>query len=143
MLTFNKFFCYLNWICRKVHITIFENKMFCLYNSSKLSRPKFEFSLKVKVIGLNPGYLLECSLLYPKFNLDPINALIQCVVCNLNYQWKNFLPVFIIFFSCIFRWVAMRRKQKNFQGNNYVADKSQITGFFVRLEENSWLVTRY
>ena len=31
--------------------------MFCLYTSSKLSRPEFEFSLKVKVMGSNPGYL--------------------------------------------------------------------------------------
>ena len=33
--------------------------MFCLYTSSKLSRPWFEFSLKVKMIGSNPGYLLK------------------------------------------------------------------------------------
>ena len=38
--------------------------MFCLYTSSKLSCPKFEFSLKVKVIGLNLGYLLKSSLFY-------------------------------------------------------------------------------
>ena len=31
---------------------------------SKLSRPKFEFSLKVKVMRSNPGYLLKSSLLY-------------------------------------------------------------------------------
>ena len=34
----------------------------CLYISSKLSRPKFEFSLKV--MGLNPDYLLKSFLLY-------------------------------------------------------------------------------
>ena len=38
--------------------------MFCLITSSKLSRQYFEFSLKVKVIGLNPGYLLKFFLLY-------------------------------------------------------------------------------
>ena len=32
--------------------------MFCLITSSKLSSQKFEFSLKMKVIGSNPGYLL-------------------------------------------------------------------------------------
>jgi len=36
----------------------------CLYTSSKLSRPYFEFSLKVKVMGSNPGYLLKSFLLY-------------------------------------------------------------------------------
>ena len=36
--------------------------MFCLITSSKLS--KFEFSLKVKVIGSNPSYLLKSFLLY-------------------------------------------------------------------------------
>jgi hypothetical protein len=35
--------------------------IFCLYTSRKLSRQKFEFSLKVKV---NPGYLLISFLLY-------------------------------------------------------------------------------
>ena len=38
--------------------------MFHLYTSSKLSRQKFEFSLKVKVMGSNPGYLLKSFLLY-------------------------------------------------------------------------------
>ena len=38
--------------------------MFCLYNSSKLSRPQFDFSLKVKVMELNPGYLISSFLLY-------------------------------------------------------------------------------
>ena len=38
--------------------------MFCLYASSKL-----EFSLKVKVMRSNPGYLLKSSLLYqPRFH---------------------------------------------------------------------------
>ena len=35
----------------------------CLITSSKLSRQLFEFSLKVKVMGLNPGYLLKSFLL--------------------------------------------------------------------------------
>ena len=38
--------------------------MFCLYTWSKLSSPLFEFSLKVKVIRSNPGYLLKNFLLY-------------------------------------------------------------------------------
>ena len=38
--------------------------MFCLYTSSKLSRPSFEFSMKVKVMGSNLGYLFKSSLLY-------------------------------------------------------------------------------
>ena len=33
--------------------------MFCLSTSSKLSLPLFEFSLKVKVMGLSPGYFLN------------------------------------------------------------------------------------
>ena len=37
--------------------------MFCLYTSSKLLCPLFESSLKVKVIGSNPGYLLKYFLL--------------------------------------------------------------------------------
>ena len=41
--------------------------MFCLYTSSKLFHPQFEFSLKIKVMGSNPGYLLEYFLLYRYF----------------------------------------------------------------------------
>ena len=37
--------------------------MFCLNTSSKLSCQKFEFSLKAKVMGLNPGYLLKSFVL--------------------------------------------------------------------------------
>ena len=37
--------------------------MFCIYTSSKLSCPLFEFSLKVKVMGSNPGYFLKSLLL--------------------------------------------------------------------------------
>ena len=37
--------------------------MFCLHTSSLLSHPWFEFSLKVKVMGSNPGYLLKSFLI--------------------------------------------------------------------------------
>ena len=47
--------------------------MFCLITSSKLSEKSFEFSLKVKVMGSNPCYLLKSCLLY----------LLLC-----NTQWK-------------------------------------------------------
>ena len=40
--------------------------MFCLITSSKLSCQLFEFSLKVKVMGSNAGYLLKSFLLYPQ-----------------------------------------------------------------------------
>ena len=44
---------------------LFSNPaMFCLITSTKLSRQWFEFSLKVKVMGLNPNYLLKSFLLY-------------------------------------------------------------------------------
>ena len=41
--------------------------MFCLYTSRKLSRPQFEVSLQVKVMGSDPGYLLKKILLYTYF----------------------------------------------------------------------------
>ena len=47
--------------------------MFCLITSSKLCSPEFEFSLKVKVMGLNPGYLLKSFLLYKETNDIPPN----------------------------------------------------------------------
>ena len=53
--------------------------MFHLITSSKLSRQWFEFQLKVKVMGLNPSYLLKSFLLYsagrPYQMLMPINKL--------------------------------------------------------------------
>ena len=41
--------------------------MFCLITSSKLSRQLFEFSLMVKVMWSNPGYLLKFFLPYLHF----------------------------------------------------------------------------
>ena len=38
--------------------------MFLIYTSSKLSCQSFEFSLKMKVMELNPDYLLKSFLLY-------------------------------------------------------------------------------
>ena len=40
----------------------------CLITSRKPSHQYFEFSLKVKMPGLNPGYLLKSFLLYTAFN---------------------------------------------------------------------------
>ena len=42
--------------------------MFCLITSRKLSLQYFEFSLKVKVMRLNSGYLLKSFLLYIFFS---------------------------------------------------------------------------
>ena len=42
--------------------------MFCLNTSSKHSPQLFEFSLKVKVMGSNPDYLLKSFLLYIKLH---------------------------------------------------------------------------
>ena len=60
--------------------------MFCLYTSRKFSRPLFEFSLKVKVMGLKPGYFKIFSTL-----------LFEPALFNLNlrnfrpYYWKYLL----------------------------------------------------
>ena len=48
--------------------------MFCLISSSKLYLKYFEFSLKVKVMGLNPGYHLESFLLLHLIKYAPKNA---------------------------------------------------------------------
>ena len=45
-------------------LTMPSNAMVCLSTSSKLSRPIFEFSSKVKVMGYNLGYHLWIFLLY-------------------------------------------------------------------------------
>ena len=44
--------------------------MFCLYHSSKLSRPYFEFSMKVRRMELNWSYLIKSSLLYAEVKCD-------------------------------------------------------------------------
>ena len=54
--------------------------MFFLHISSKLSRPKFEFLLKVKVMGSNMDYLLKYFLLY-----SPLKAWLLGN-CNYNYS---------------------------------------------------------
>ena len=67
-----------SWDNKAKHCWVYVNKifvlsvwwqspaMFCPYTSSKLSHPWFEFSLKVKVMGLNLGYLFKSFLLYLK-----------------------------------------------------------------------------
>ena len=40
-------------------VVVKKPAMFCLHTSSQLFRPQFEFSLKMKVMGSNPGYLLK------------------------------------------------------------------------------------
>ena len=58
--------------------------MFCLYTSSSLSRPWFEFSLKV--MGSYPGYLLK-----KKSTLDYLHTYITCrYVANLSIKWEFF-----------------------------------------------------
>ena len=54
--------------------------MFCLYTSSKLSHPQFEFSMKVKMRGSNQGCLLKYFLLY----LNPL-----CTIILLNMYWTH------------------------------------------------------
>ena len=60
--------------------------MFCLITSSKHSRQKFEFSLKVKVMGSNPSYyLLKSFPLYVlwftvKFLLKNIRKILPSVI---------------------------------------------------------------
>ena len=44
--------------------------IFYLITSSKLSLQLFELSLKVKVMGLNPSYLLKSFLLYKQFQIQ-------------------------------------------------------------------------
>ena len=54
--------------CKGKTLLSIVNKLFSLYTPRKLSGQWFEFSLKVKVIGSNPGYLLKSSLLYQRTN---------------------------------------------------------------------------
>ena len=56
--------------------------MFCHYTSSKFSLSLFEFSLKVKVMGLNPGYFLKSFLL--------VNWRRKFLICHCaSFQWHN------------------------------------------------------
>ena len=56
--------------------------MFCLITSSKLSCQKFEFSLKMKVMGSNPGYLLKI------FSTLPTSWKVNSPAHNLNFHWS-------------------------------------------------------
>ena len=63
--------------------------MFCLITSNKLYHPLFEFSLKVKVIGLNPGYFFASSKLsHPLFEFAPK---VKVMGSNPGYLLKYFL----------------------------------------------------
>ena len=50
--------------------------MFCLNTSSKVSWPYFEFSLKVKVMGSNAGYL-SSLILSTYFNLKRVASILK------------------------------------------------------------------
>ena len=68
--------------------------MFCLYTSSKLSRQKFEFSLKV--MGLNSGYLLKSkkgsNLLEKEMNWAILpNWYFLLLLRNVCFLQKNYL----------------------------------------------------
>ena len=63
--------------------------MFCLYSSSKLSRPYFEFSLKVKVMGSNAGYFLKSFLLY-----------VNLPAWKRQFSHLNFLHTSFLQFTC-------------------------------------------
>ena len=67
--------------------------MFCLYAPGKLSLPWFEFSLDVKLIGMNPGYLLKSSL--PEMNILDIdsvrhhNSISSIFSKVILFKWKR------------------------------------------------------
>ena len=69
---------------------------FCLYTWSKLFRPWFEFSLKVKLMESNQGYHLKPFLLYlgwPNYliKIHYLNLLIKrSVILESNFTW-NFI----------------------------------------------------
>ena len=56
--------------------------MFCLFTSSKLSRLSIEFSLKVKMMGSNPGFL---NLFYFKYT---INGKVGSSLLRINGRYK-------------------------------------------------------
>ena len=72
--------------------------MFCLYTSSKLSRPYFEFPLMVKVMGSNAGYLLKSFLLYHHilvdyFSLTHSHTIISWLIMSLS---PTLIPSYLI-----------------------------------------------
>ena len=62
--------------------------MFCLYTSRKLSRPKSEFSLKVKVMGSNADYLLKYFLLY--HIIRTFQQLRQYSICFFSFRYYDY-----------------------------------------------------
>ena len=69
--------------------------MFCLITSSKLSRQQFEFSLKVKVMGSNPGYLLKYFLLYIQYWYSTTEVMLLCTMLSVQNsrgaKWSGIL----------------------------------------------------
>ena len=81
----------------KIHLrckakTLPDVVIFFHLNSSKLSHQLFEFSLKVKVMGLNPGYLLKSFLLYlTDDGLLFVKALFRSRLQNTS-RWTTQIP---------------------------------------------------
>ena len=76
--------------------------MFCLYISSKLFRPYFEFSLKVK--GSNGGYFLK-----PFFPLNPLD---KKLVNAITVYWRGVQVTASYIPTCGGLWTKFRQSSK-------------------------------
>ena len=108
---------------------LFSNiAMFYLITSSKLPRQHFEFSLKVKVIGSNPGYLLKSFLLYlpwvwkvydgPKCQhaCHMLKNLCRAAVnCNIAVNIHRVVHIFLLFLYCILFFFILQASKSELQ----------------------------
>ena len=91
-------------------LTSASNAIFCLITSSKFSRQWFEFSLNVKVMGSNPGYLLKYFLLcYEKYASGTWNEF-SMPEAYFDPNKYNLMQNSILTFTWINLYNAMYRK---------------------------------
>ena len=70
--------------------------MFCLYTSSKVSCPQFEFSMKASLIRLNLGYLLKSSQIYTKNFISFSKKYLVCWAPAIEPKTAAFCLSFLI-----------------------------------------------
>ena len=81
--------------------------MVCLYTSSKLSCPWFEFSLTVKVMGSNPSHLLKPFPIYHRLSKVGFSYKVNLPYHHINTNTWHWL----YFILKIIYWVADNMKK--------------------------------
>ena len=107
---------FVNKLLKIKSLLTMPSNVFCHYTSSKLSRPYFEFLLKVKVMRSNAGYLLKSFLIYTEIPLPVMKSYFRSFVrsytnfltCSFSNKKVVFRLSFIISRLCFVQYTNLK-----------------------------------